>query len=407
MLRGIGAIALIGMYAFRMCILPVLCAHGNFYLEPPDSIYLPYFRDAIVLMCIECTIVVFSLSLYSTRFANRVIKYERFNYVGTNDASLHIYVVFTICLYLFIFLSNKSLLTNHYHFLLSSSDEASAFEQGHVTLQGYGSIYYLLVLLDLVAKPLISFALINWSYSRSRRLGIFISVIVGSINILFVSDRRVLSLLIGVCCLFQALLHIKKKIIKRSLYYIIAIMAILTLVYCFWGEDTPIRIARKFQRYFSGPSLTAIGIVVYKNYVQTPVDFLKLLFNDSVLLTGLFGSFESNNYVLTLCGPSGKSIWTPMFIGSIQYFHILGFIMPVFAVKFITYTDYRSMASNSNLRIMMMNYLAVSTSVYMVMYSIELVYYNIIFIGGFYYLLMNINNHMKYNIQFKRGVYAK
>ena len=394
MLCGIGSVALVGMYAFRMCLLPVLCAYGNFYIEPSKSIYLRYFGIAIILMCIECLIVFASLSYYSRKYSKRMDKLRKYNDRGINESIIILFVVAALAVYAFIIFTHPGFLRSHYHSLISSVDDASAFEMGNAALQDIGAAYYLAVILDLTARPITAFVLVNWVLKKNSKIGIILSIFIGLFNILWISDRRIISLLIGVCCLLQVILHIRSRLSKHALYWMIGVFGVLTIVYCFLGEDTPIRVARKFQRYFSGPSLTAIGVAVYNKYLQTPIDFFKLLFNDSLLLTGLFDSFPVRNYVLELCGPSGYSIWTPMFIGAIQYFHILAPLLIVGVVKFLVYTDYRSQTSESDLRKMMLNYLTIAISVYMVMYSLELVYYNIIFIGGFYYLLLSINNRI-------------
>lgn len=401
--RGIGTIVLVGMYAFRMCLLPILCAYGNFYIEPNKSIYMDYFGFAIILMCIECVIVMASLSYYTDKYNKKMAWLRRFNDRGVNESIIILFVLFALTVYVIIINSLPGFLQSHYHFLISTIDEASLFELGNAALQSYGALYYLAIILELTARPIVSFALVSWALKKNSKIGMMVSVFIGLFNILLISDRRILSLLIGVCCLFQVLLHMRSKLTKQALYWMIGSLAVMTIVYCFAGEDTPIRVARKFQRYFSGPSLTAIGVAVYINYLQTPIEFLKLLFNDSILLTGLFGPFPVRGYVLELCGPAGYSIWTPMFIGAIQYFHMFAPLLIVGIVKFLVYTDYRSQASDSDLRKMMFNYLTIAISVYMVMYSIELVYYNIIFIGGFYYLLLSINSKVKFTLGNRRN----
>ena len=396
MLQGIGSIALVGMYAFRMCLLPVLCAYGNFYIEPSKSIYMPYFGLAIILMCAECIIVFATLSHYSKKYQNRIVRLKRYKDSSVNDSILIIFSCMALLVYAVIIYTHPGFLVNHYHFLISSADDASLFALGNALLENYGAAYYLAIILDITARPIASFALVNWALKRNSFLGIVFSICIGLFNILWISDRRILSLLVGACCLLQVLFHMRSKITKHTLYWMIGFFAILTIVYCFWGEDTPLRVARKFQRYFSGPSLTAIGIAVYYNYFQTPVGFLKLLFNDSIILSGLFDSVPIRNYVMELCGPTGYSIWTPMFIGAIQYFHFLAPVMIVGVVKYLVYTDYRSRTSQSDFRKMMFNYLSIAISVYMVMYTIDLVYYNIFFIGGFFYLLLSVNKKITF-----------
>ena len=413
MLKGIGVVALVCAYAFRMCILPVLCAYGNFYLEPSKSIYISYFWLSVILTCVECLIVFASLSYYSSKCEQRIKYSQKREMSGTNNSILILFGIIAIIIYIFTFAANNGFLSSHYHFLIFSSETAALFEIENAKLQGLGAKYYLVILLDITARPILSFVFVNWGLRRNTKVGMLLAIGIGLFNVLWVSDRRILSLLIGACCLLQVLLHIRGRISKSIIYWIIFIMGILTVVYCFWGEDTPTRIARKFQRYFSGPTLTAIGLAVFDKYVQTPLTFVKLLFNDSVFLTGMFTTFSLPDYVGELCGAAGYSIWTPMFIGAIQYFYIFSPLLIVGAVKFIVYTDYKSRVYTSDLEKMMMNYLAIAVSVYMIMYSLELVYYNIIFIGGFYYLLLFANSrisfvrlrHRRINIDGKREEY--
>lgn len=407
MLQGIGSIALVGMYAFRMCMLPVLCAYGDFYIEPNKSLYMQYFGVAILLMCAECLIVFASLSYYSKKYQGKRRYFEKYNYTGVKESIFILFAIVAFIIYSYIVYTNKNFLSNHYRFLILSVDDASAFELENIALQNYGAVYYLAVILELTARPIIAFVLVNWALKKNNWFGIIFSILVGLFNILWISDRRILSFLVGVCCLLQVLLYVRSKFAKYTMYWMVGIFAVLTIVYCFLGEDTPIRVARKFQRYFSGPSLTAIGVGVYANFFQTPIEFLKLLFNDSLLLTGLFDSFSVRGYVLELCGDSGYSIWTPMFIGAIQYFHIFAPLLIIGIVKFLVYTDYRSQISTSDLRKMIFNYLTIAISVYMVMYSIELIYYNIIFIGGFYYLLSIINNKISIAIRISKNNYEQ
>ncbi len=392
--NGLGSIALVGVYTFRMCFLPVFCAYGNFYIEPQGDIHLPYFALAILLMCFECFIVFASLNIYSRKYNRLYEQCENNRISKTNNSIIYLFVIGSVAVYTIIVLLHPRFLFNHYHLLIASYEDAVKFEYGNVTLQSLGAPYYLAVILDLTARPVASFALVNKALEKNKKSGIAIAIMIGIFNVLWMSDRRIISLLVGMCCLLQVLIHIRSKLTKYMLYWMVALSSVLTVVYCFIGEDTPLRVARKFQRYFSGPSLTAIGFAVYTNYFQTPLNFLKLLFNDSILLTGLFGNVPVRGYVIELCGEAGESIWTPMFIGSIQYFHFFAPLVIICVVKFIVYTDYRARKEKSDLQKMMLNYLTIAVSVYMVMYSVELVYYNIIFIGGFFYLLLEINRRV-------------
>lgn len=398
-INGIGCIFLIGMYCFRMCLLPVLCAYGDFYIEPSRDIYIENFWIAITLMCIECTIVFCALAYYSAKYY-LIFKTKKIkgNY-RHNDSVIVFFALICLIAYITVLISHPGFLKCHYHFLIGTLNDEQSFEQNHIQLQNLGAVYYLMVIIDLVGRPIISFVIVKWALDKKTKSGILFACIIGLLNVLIISDRRILSFLVGICCFLQILLELKSGYVKRLIYILIVVLGVITIFYCFIGEDTPIRVARKFQRYFSGPSLTAIGCTVFEKYLQTPVEFIKLLFNDSILCTGLFGTIKTVDYVELLCGSSGRGIWTPMFIGAIQYFHFLAPILICIIVKYITYTDYVSQIEESTIQKMMMNYLTISVSIYMVMYSIELICYNIIFIGGVYYLLRYFNRRLMISLK--------
>lgn len=387
LVNGVGSSILILTYAFRMCILPVLCAYGNFFLEPDREIYISYFNAAIVLMCLENFIIFLSLygfgNYYHSKPANTISKCNNRVILKWTTIILLLIYLFTILVYP-IFISR-------FHFIVAEKD--SALQQDIIiNLQGYGAMYYINVLMEILGRPLLSFALVEYFLNKNSKKGYLLAGLIGIINIVFCTDRRILSLLIGAGCLFQVLAHSKRKMNKKIMYGLMAIMAIITIIFCFYGEDTSIRIARKFQRYFSGPSLTAIGMGVFDNFQQNFMDFIQRLFNDSILLTGIFGSFSVKDYVVELCGLAGKSIWTPMTIGSIQYFGIFFPIILMFIVWFIVDCDYRAKKAGLDFHMMIYNYLSISIAVYMVMYSVELIIYNILFIGMFYKIILYFDN---------------
>ena len=394
-IRGIGCIFLFGMYCFRMCVLPVICAWGNFYLEPERHVYIDYFWAAIILMCIECVIVLGALRYYSRLYSRRADKFRIYSQGDTHGNNmLFMFAKALFVMYLALFIAHPNFLTDHYRFLIVDSiDEMLEGDKAMSFLYSYGKLYYLLSIMDSVARPAMIYIFVGWLLKKSRA-GIIFSVLIGVIIMLWVTDRRILSFLTGVICFIQILLHIKSRKVKFIVYSSIASLALMTIAYCFYALPNPEMYARTFTRYFSGPQLTAINITVYMNFIQTPLDFLRRLFNDFQILTGLFGSMKGI-YLAGIVSNGVRSLWTPAIIGAVQYFHVFGFIMLIPPVKFLVYADYVSMHSRSDAEKMMMNYLTVSLSVYMVMYTLELIYYHIIARGGFFFLLLWLNRHFE------------
>lgn len=375
---GIGRVGIIVMYAFRMCILPVICAYGNFWLEPEKSVYIEYYGEGILLTCLECMIVFAAMFCFYQYYRDRL---PRKRPPGKKNLVVKILIFVSLAIVACLFILNPDLTAN-YRLLIAEEDGLSVYNTVK-HLHDIGFMYYLLLLIDVIARPILSFLATDYFLKKDKKIGV---IVVGIINVLIVTDRRILSLLIGGCCLVQLLPYIKQGIFKKAFYAIIGILGVFTVVYCFYGTTEPYLIARKFQRYFSGPTLTAVGIAVHQNFTQGPIVFLKRLFNDSIILTGLFQTFELPDYTSLLKG--GNGLWTPMMIGSIQYFGILAPIAIIIIVWFVAKCDYIAVNSESALYKLMMNYLSISVAIYMVMYSVELIFYTILFFGGFYRILM-------------------
>lgn len=376
--NGIGKVAIIVMYAFRMCILPVLCAYGNFWLEPKRSVYIQYYGEAIGLSCFECFLVFGSLYYFHQHYRKRISP------IGSpqkKNLLLKIFAAILLSISCCLIIRNPDFLS-YFRPLIAEGDGITVYNTV-VHLQSYGFRYYLLLLVDVILRPVLAFMATDYFLKRDKK---FSALLVGGINVFFVTDRRILSLLIGGCCVVQILLYLKQGIVKKALYVLIGVLGIVTICYCFYGTTEPYLIARKFQRYFSGPTLTAIGIAVNQTFRLGPVAFLKRLFNDSIILTGLFRSFEVPEYAVQLSKSS--SIWTPMMIGSIQYFSIFAPVIIILIVWFVIKCDYISISSDSGVYKLMVNYLAISVAIYMIMYPVELIFYMILFFGGLYKILI-------------------
>ncbi len=395
---GLGRLILILAYAFRMCLLPVLCAYGNFWIEPSKDLYIQYFFGAIVLMVCENFFVFTCISYFSKKYDYQFTKEQNsINYEEKESILIFvlIIVVISVCI---LFVTNREF-KNYYNLILVS--DSSKVESMASSLQTYGAKYYILVLLDILFRPVFSFYFINKFVNRKDKLGVILALMVALLNILIMTDRRIISVLIGFVCFMEVMYYIKKELIKKILYIFMGIGIIGIIFFCFSSDMfIPSLVARKFQRYFSGPTLTAIGINILINDTPSILDFFKLLFNDSIVLTGIFGNFTVKPYVQELCGAAGYSLWTPMIIGLFQYFKIFAPVILALIVKYVIRNDYVSKKSSGIKRIII-DYLSVNIAVYMVMYSIELVIYNIIFIGGFFYLLFYIDK--KYSIIIKWG----
>lgn len=390
--NGAGKIALILSYTFRMCILPMLCAYGNFWLEPSKDIYMPYFSMAVLLMALENLFVFGLMSFYTKKYSVYSVKTENAR-VGS-DSFIVFVMIIAVILFLLL-LRYIGGIDNFYSNILTGEDVELVFSKTN-----RNSYYYYALLLDILFRPIISFYFVNRFLSKNTRWGVFLSLLIAIANVIIMTDRRVLSILIALVCFMQILSFVKNPLVKNLVYVFMAIFTIGTIMYAFSTDMLqPFLIARKFQRYFSGPTLIAIGINISLHNPPLFIDFFKLLFNDSIILTGLFGSLDVKSYVIELCGPAGKSIWTPMIIGVFQHFSLFGPLVVAWFVRYVVRCDMHSLKM-IGIRKMLFDYMAISIAVYMVVYSVELIVYNILFIGGFFRILIYLSN--RYRITFGR-----
>lgn len=382
-LKGIGSTLFVLVYAFRMCLLPVICACGNFYSGVPEDLYIDYYPEAILLMCFENLYVFGIFSYYTTKTRKSHTIVQK---CEANDSIILLFAIIAVVISIFILYKNPTIALG-FSLLLKHKTVTKG------TIAFGGPVYYLFIMLEVFAKPVIVFSLVGIVLKRKTKIRYGLALLISILNILIVSDRRILSILVGGVCMLEIIYSLRTKLEKRIIYLVLMILTIVTVVYCFYGENTRIRIARKFQIYFAGPALTAIGAYIADNYQQGPIVFIKLLFNNSFILTGLYHSLEIVNYLGEII--PGASVWTPPMIGSIQYFGILGPLLYIPVIKYFVAMDFRSRGTPSIVKRMMYNYLTLSMSVYIIAYRMEHLYYYMLSFGGLYNALIYFDNRYK------------
>lgn len=387
--NGLGTVALLFFYCFRMCILPVICALGNFYLEPNKSDYIDKYDIGIYLTIFEAIVVFLSLSYFCDYYGKKEIGDK---FVSKDNNQHRLLLIVTGALTVFIILVCFLYQISYFHFI--TEEAAEILVDDVLPHQEMHAMWYITDLACILWRPLFSFILIYKLLNMKKKKKAYILIsLIALINILFMSDRRIFALLVGGFCFYYLMTLLKSKMAKRCVQISIVICAFLTILYCFYGSMTTGLwvVARTFQRYFSGPTLTAMALEVNDNIGLQFSDFFKLLLNDFQLYTGLMGAFSLPDYYYPIFGMS-KGIWTPMVAGSLRYF---GFFFPIVIICFVRYIvncDYNAQRTNDKLYKMLYSYLGVTVSCYMIMYSVELIVYFILSIALIYRILVLLDS---------------
>lgn len=367
-------------YTFRMCILPIICAWGNFYIEISKNDYIGYYNIAILSICLEFLIVILSVNYFSKKYQKRTSEIMLVN----NHRTISWIVACMVVLFLmcYFFLSGR-----YYYFI--ADEMKNAFEVEEVV---QNRVYYIMDMLSNMGRPLLSFILIYYGLNKKGWIGVGLIIIVCAFNLLVLSDRRIYSLLISGVSLYYILTQVRSKFVTRLSTITLLISISLTIYMCFYFQigDGDEMISRTFQHYFSGPSLTAIAFAADNRYHYDLFDFWKLLFNDFQTLTAIFKSYEIKDAYVSVFG-FGKGIWTPMFAGAIRFFGIFAPIFPIFFVKLVSYFDFKIRGEKDVIYKMTYMFLGVTLSCYMVMYTLELIIYFVLSTVPIYSILLKLN----------------
>lgn len=373
--------ALMGFYGFRMCVLPVLCAYGNFWLEADKSLIMTKYNLGILYICIEFLVVILSLLYYNRKFNDSRLFLSNSNRVNVPRHSLFTKAVLALSLlfiFLFIFIG-----PDYFHFITSEMDEVLREEEP----VGHSGFWYLEDFVCILARPLLSFLIVCYCLKKKNPKGYFIIFFVILFNFLFVSDRRIFSLLISGTCIYYIISTTRNKKFRITLNVIMTIGAIFMIYACLFfqinaGEEM---LSRTVQHYFSGPSLNALALIANEKYSYTITHFLKLMWNCSFILCAFFSSFPgTKEYEMIF----GFVAWTPMFMDCVRYFGVLAPLFLIIFVKFIVNCDRRIKNTNETLYKMTYMFLGITTSCYMIMYNLHLVLYFLLSSNLIYRYLM-------------------
>ena len=381
---GLGASALFYFYTFRMCLLPLVCALGNFYLEPDKNDYIRYYNWGIVLICIECIIVFLSLKYFTNYFKKKEWKAK---IIESTQSKHQIIKWVVVLLTLAVIILQAGLKVDYYTPITSQADEILMSE---IAEPSTGAWWYITDMLSTWWRPLITITLISFLLRKNVRYSYFWIVIVAIVNIYFMSDRRIHALLVGGFALYYAMFLTKSVFVKRTISMFLVAGALTTLFFGFYGSATSNNmevVARTFQRYFSGPTLNALSLRVFDSIGIRPMEFICLFLNDFQTFTAVYGTIQLPDYYMSAYGMS-YGLWTPVTVGSLSYFGVFFPLPLVFFVYYIKRCDYYAAHISSLTYKMMYYFIGVCVSCYMVMYTVELIFYFIIVTGTLFRALV-------------------
>ena len=276
---------------------------------------------------------------------------------------------------LFLSVLYNPLLLSSYTFIWNIVDRIGLDELSSIQS---GPLWYIFDFVMMYFRLLINSLIIAFllTYQNKKKLLLLITVIL--LNIIIVSDRRILSLICGISGLMAFYRYYKiSKLIKTSIFILFCIMIFCVIFLFFYNMDENIlaMLSRALNNYFAGPSLGAMALLVNSTYGLQFTEFLKLLYNNFSSAVVFFGPLELQDLYSPIFG---YDVWTPMIAGGLRYFGGLHFFVILFVIYYIHRLERIRLKTKSLFVDILYIHIILSMIAYFIMYSVELVIYNIL-----------------------------
>jgi len=406
---GFGSLSVIILYFFRMVIMPIIVAYGNFYQSADFVYYSSNFNLACLMMVLESFTVLISLYIFQLIYFKKINNLKPINnniFTGLsfkNNTFIYIILLITLTMSIIILILFPDL-KNYFQLIWENNNQynlkLSLLKESIVKL---GPIYYIFKKIVEFIRPLIFFFTITFIITNQNiKHKLFYSLIVVGVSISVITVERIHSYFITIICLYNILLNFNYKTIYLKFFSIV--MSIFMLIYGlnkFSSSGNPKSVARAYQIYFGGPVVMAIGLGIDADF---PIKyFLNEIYNGSMLLTGLFGQrVTSYDLINSVVNESAKGTFFSFIVQSKFYFGILAPLTIIFVVWIITKTDFLAETSSNFFYKMVYQYISFSIATFLIMYSFTMVFNYVLYTILFYLFMIFIDKRLDFKLEFRK-----
>lgn len=361
---GINSGIIIALYLFKLAIMPVLFAAGDFYTDTSYDLYIQNWNRACVFTVIEVICVITSIKYWQFFFRKRTRKgYEVSSYKNYEFIKVCIIMLFLASILVFIVMPEIKYL---FHFAWKKENITVVAKMG-------GPIYYLYKKSLDILRPLA----VLYFYTLAKNCKTNGKKIIGIILILSSclvwTDNRIIILITALTIIINLLISQKGFIVSiLKPFSIIGTFGVVFLILMTTSSAGSLTgTVRAVDRYFGGYMIMAMnGSIVLDNPLEI---FFADIWNGSVILTGIFGAKIDSTVILNeTVNPEAVGSFFQSFMQSQKMFGIFAFIPILLIVGYIIYMDYLSQTEKSDLYKLVYSYLGISSSIYMIMYTMTM-----------------------------------
>lgn len=384
-----GSLALIILYFFKMCILPIVLAYGEFYSQIDRNIYMPHWNEAIYYAIIEWLTVSLSILIYRYFFNRKLARklksiegMKRINKKYEKNLTIPFILITMFIFQILLIVINRDLL-NYTYFIWESA-----------TATQYVPTYYLYKITFEVFRIMFVLYLVYILFEKGFIFKRTISFLILGVNIIIMSEFRI----IGIFILIVAYLYMGYKDKGYAKYYIFSLIIIASSLIIFIfiytsSMQTNLMISRVFNIYFGGYMVMATGLSIdMKNGLEI---FFNDIWNGNLLLTAIWGTKYSSTDIMN-ANVNREAIGTfyQLYVQSKAFFGYFAPLAVSFCIWFIFYIEHKLTLDQNTFHKVLYLFIIISTSIFIIMYSFTMVVNFILFRMMFILLIIYINRRI-------------
>ncbi len=384
--KGLGSFIVVIAYLLRFTVFPVFISLGSYRTDVEESLYLPYFNQACLIMIIELIAVFVLLSWLGTRsYRKHKAEPQKSHYAADERKSKYRAVKIIIAiLLLYVLLVSfcfPQLFTTYWRIIFFMGDSFARLERLNALINRIpGIIYYpFKYCAELLHYLIPIYLVVRINHSKLTLVQKWVAALfIGIAAFSVLTSEQINSIIIFLCIVVYMLgSHKECSKIIVPLGVICAVFVVVFVLKNIANVVDLTSLGRILNNYFGGPINVALSVHMKVNYAPEIGDFFRDIIANIPLLEDLASSPDLNIMFGDVYEMPGAII--PMSGYGFYYFGYIGCSIPALAVVLgVDWFDELNRKAKSSISILIMYICTVHLALSVFMYTLCIVYANII-----------------------------
>lgn len=379
------------LYFVKLSIMPIIEVQGKYFSYIPESFVNPNWNKACLLIMLEWLIFSQSMFLIDNFIRKNHIKVIHLN----NNKFIYAFSLLSLLVLLFGLIIDRSLLNEY--FFPWMSDLTGTINSS--------SFYYFYKWILERAKPIIFFIIVTELYKKNFNGKYFLIFIISIFSAILFTEYRMMSIFTALTILIWLLGKNQGFRISSSFYKFILIIGVIFLVISATmhsqADQNIQNISRLFDIYLGGYAIAAGDLGIHIPLSQGFASMFNSVWNQSTYISNIIGKFHPTNddLLYSFLPAQAKGVFFEASVEgfkTINILYIVVFVLIIILIYFM-YEHYKSEVDDLYKLIYL--FMTISTSAYLVMYTMSMEIAYIIYFDLFFYIILLINSKIKVTLK--------